>query len=129
MAAATVATSRLRPTPPPRDVAALRLVEDGWPALAGPIGRWLAAKAFASWLALQGDGLRTTILGLRLALELLRAEAARACGEAGRVLDRPLLVEAVRRSDLLLVHLADPAALARRLSRCEEPVLRSTSRR
>jgi hypothetical protein len=90
-----------------------------WPALARPIRRWLAAKAFASWPVLQGDGLRTAVLGLRVALAVLRAEAARGVVGAGRVLDGELLKEAVRRADLLLVHLADPEALARRLSRCE----------
>jgi hypothetical protein len=94
-------------------------VAPAWAALGRPIRRWLAAKAFASWLALQGEGLRTTALGLRVALDVLRAEAARGCAEAGRMLDRGLLKEAVRRADLLLVHLADPDALARRLSRCE----------
>jgi hypothetical protein len=47
---------------------------------------------------------------------VLRAEAARGCAEAGRTLDGDLLKEAVRRADLLLVHLADPEALARRLA-------------
>jgi hypothetical protein len=68
---------------------------------------------------LQGDGLRTTVLGLRVALGVLRAEAGRGCAEAGRVLDAGLLKQAVRRADLLLVHLVDPDALARRLSGCE----------
>jgi hypothetical protein len=54
-----------------------------------------------------------------LALGVLRAEAARGCAEAGRALDAELLKEAVRRADLLLVHLADPEALARRLGRRE----------
>ena len=36
-----------------------------------------------------------------------------------RVLDADLLMEAVRRADLLLLHLADPEALARRISRGE----------
>ena len=39
--------------------------------------------------------------------------------DSARALDADLLKEAVRRADLLLVHLADPEALARRLSRCE----------
>jgi hypothetical protein len=95
------------------------LVEGGWAGLGRPVGRWLAARAFASLLALQGEGLRTSVLGLHVALCVLRAEAARACAEAGRVLDPDLLKEAFRRADLLLVHLADPEALARRLSRRE----------
>jgi len=109
----------LLPSPPYGLDDAERLVTMGWPSLATPILHWLAAKAFASWLALQGEGLRTTVLGLRLALDVLRAEAGRGCAGAGRTLDAGLLKEAVRRADLLLVHLADPAALAKRLSRCE----------
>jgi hypothetical protein len=101
------------------DEADERWVAPTWPSLALPIRRWLAAKAFASWLVLQGDGLRTAVLGLRVALGVLRAEAARGAAEAGRPLDAALLKEAIRRADLLLVHLADPEALARRLSRCE----------
>jgi len=96
-----------------------RWVAAGWPARARPIRRWLAAKAFASWVTLQGDGLRTTILSLRVALDVLRVEAGRGCTAAARPLDEEVLKEAIRRADLLLVHLADPEALARRLSRCE----------
>ena len=96
-----------------------RCVASAWPALALPIRRWLAAKAFASWVALQGEGLRTTVAFLRVALGVLRAEATRGCAEAGRALDPELLKGAFRRADLLLVHLADPEALARRLSHGE----------
>jgi Fe-S-cluster containining protein len=109
----------LPPAPEGLDDADRRWVAPSWATLARPVRRWLAAKAFASWLALQGEGLRTTALGLRVALGALRAEAARGCAEAGRALDADLLKEAVRRADRLLVHLADPEALARRLSRGE----------
>jgi hypothetical protein len=78
------------------------------------VRRWLAARAFASWLALQGPGLRTTALGLVVALAVLRAELAREAGEG-----RDGLVEAIRRADLLLAHLADPQALAARIGACE----------
>lgn len=88
-------------------------------SLAGPIRRWLAARAFASWLALQGEGLRTTVLGLRLALAVLLAEVGRGGTAAERGVDEAALLEAFRRADLLLVHLADPVTLARRLSRSE----------
>jgi Fe-S-cluster containining protein len=96
-----------------------RWVAPAWPALARPIRRWLAAKAFASWIALQGEGLRTTVAFLRVALGVLRVEAARGSAEAARVLDGDLLQGAVRRADLLLLHLVDPEALARRISRGE----------
>lgn len=84
-----------------------------------PVGRWLAARAFASWLPLQGNGVRTSIQGLRLAHGVLRAELARAAAERGEALDEEQLKQAIRRADLLLVQLADPLALARELGRCE----------
>ena len=59
-------------------------VAPAWPAFSRPIRRWLAAKAFASWVALQGEGLRTTVAFLRVALGVLRAEAARGSAEAAR---------------------------------------------
>ena len=92
------------------------LVGTAWDGLVVPIRRWLAARAFASWLPLQGEGLRTTVLGLHLSLGVLRAEVARGGNGAQ---GREGLREAIRRADLLLVHLADPEALARRLSRAE----------
>jgi hypothetical protein len=96
------------------------LIGEAWGALHAPVRRWLAARAFASWLALQGQGVRTTIAGLRLALGVLRAETARGCAEGGgRALDGALLKQAIRRSDLLLHHLVDVDVLARDLSRCE----------
>ncbi len=110
---------RLPPAPLGLAEADARWVEPAWPSLSRPVRHWLAAKAFASWLALQGEGLRTAALGLRLALGVLRAEAARGCAGAGRALDADLLKEAVRRADLLLVHLADPEALAKALGGCE----------
>jgi Fe-S-cluster containining protein len=118
---ATVPDDHPRPRRPSAAVDAepRALVGAGWPQLAAPIGRWLAAKAFGSWLALQGDGLRTTAAGLRLALAVLRAEAAAACAAARAPLDAAILGEAIRRADLLLVQLADPRRLARRLGRSE----------
>jgi hypothetical protein len=99
------------PPPVPEDSA-----DEGWGDLVAPVRRWLAARAFASWLAFQGGGLRTTVLGLRLSLDVLRAEVAR---DPGGARGAEGLREAIRRTDLLLVHLADPEALGRRLSRSE----------
>ena len=48
----------------------------------------------------------------RMAAAVLRIEAARQCGWLGRALDRELLTEAIRQTDLLLVHYADPQLLA-----------------
>ncbi len=89
---------------------------DGFEA---PVRRYLAARAFGSWAAVQGSGLRTAVRALQAALAVLRGEAARLAAAAGGPLDAPLLKEAIRRTDLRLVHLASPEALAIALSRCE----------
>lgn len=74
----------------------------------GPIaGRYLAARAFGSWVAYQGSGLAAVVRSLDAALAVLCVEIARACARAWRPLDRGLFVEAVRRTDLLLVHYVD----------------------
>lgn len=93
--------------------------EIAWGALAPVVGRYLAARAFASWCSVQGPGLRTTVRALHAALAVLRAEVRAEVREDGRPLDRAVLTEAIRRSDLRTVHLASPEALARTLGRCE----------
>jgi Fe-S-cluster containining protein len=98
-----------------------RFVAPTWPTWSGPVRRYLAAKAFASWCALQGQGLRTTVSALRAAWAVLRVEAARVGQAAGRPLDAILMKEAIRAADLLLVHLASPEDLARALSVAESP--------
>lgn len=85
-----------------------------WGPFALAVRRYLAARAFASWASVQGPGLRTTVRALQAALAVLRAEVGPA------VLERSTLTEAIRRTDLRLVHLASPEALARSLGRCEE---------
>ncbi|HOC19086.1 MAG TPA: hypothetical protein PKK95_12500 [Vicinamibacterales bacterium] len=69
------------------------------------VGRYLAAKAFANWVAYLGDGLQAVLGSVERALAVLREEAAAACARASRPLDRPLLTEAFRRADLRLMHL------------------------
>lgn len=91
----------------------------GLDAFAGPVGRYLAARAFASWIGVQGPGLRTLVVSLRAALAVLRRQAAAVAAEAGGPLDRDLMIQAFRRSDLLLLHLASPEALASGLGRFE----------
>ncbi len=96
-----------------------RWVRDGWNAMASPLRRYLAARGFGSWLAYQGHGLRTIVYGLRVALDVVRVESARQSEQARRPLDRELLIEAIRATDLLLVHQASREALAERLSGVE----------
>jgi Fe-S-cluster containining protein len=83
------------------------------------VGRYLAARAFASWCAYQGSGLRSHVASLRTALGVLMVEVARAlAGECeptspGAPTGSPALLDAMRRADWLLVHLADSGPLAR----------------
>jgi hypothetical protein len=87
-----------------------------WPSHSRLVSRYLAARAFASWTAYQANALAVVVQSLRAALAVLEVETARACGEARRDLDARLLREAVRQSDLLVVHYADSQALADTLS-------------
>lgn len=105
----------------PEDVDALfdKLAAPGWDGLRAPIARYLAAKAFGSWTAYQAQGVRTLVAELVAATEVLRTECARVCAEAGRPLDRTLLIEAIRASDLLLIHLVDREAFVSWLGQAE----------
>jgi hypothetical protein len=67
------------------------------------IRRYLAARAFASWMAYQGGGLSAIVASLRFALKVLREEMTR----------RPLR-GAIRETDLQILHLTPRDELARR---------------
>jgi hypothetical protein len=95
------------------------LVAPAWARFTSPVRRYLAARAFANWCSYQGLGLRTVAASVVTALSVLRVEASRQCAAAGRTLDAALLTDAFRSADLLLVHLASPEDLARRLSEIE----------
>lgn len=97
-----------------------RWVAPRWPDFERPLRRFLAAHAFASWVAHQGRGLRTRVLALCAALALVRARASQLCARAGHELDADLLLQALRQTDLLLRHLCAPEELAQRLSAVEE---------
>jgi Fe-S-cluster containining protein len=88
------------------------LVAPKWHFFNDALTRYAAAKAYASWSLYMGDGIDAAIDSARIAAAVLRIEAARQCGWSGRELDRELLTEAIRQSDLLLVHYADPGKLA-----------------
>lgn len=93
-------------------------VEPGWGNFDGAVRRYLAAKVFGNRLAYEGRGLRSIVEWLRMCLGRLRREAANAA--AGGALNEPLFLEAVRATDLALVHRTDTAALARSLERIEQ---------
>jgi len=111
----------LGPDQAPIDLARtdVELVELGWRTFATPIKRYLAAKAFASRIPWQGRGVQTTVAALRTARAVLRVEAGRQCATSARVLDRGLLIEAIRRTDLLLVHQVSEHAMVNRLAALE----------
>lgn len=98
----------LRPVPDAAglDESYVARVRPAWASFTAPLNRYLAAKAFASWTAYQGRGIATIVRGLEVALALVRVEASRQCREAGRDLDQALLLEAIRRADFALNHLA-----------------------
>lgn len=87
------------------------LVAPKWHFFSEALTRYAAAKAYASWSLYVGDGVEAAEQSARIAAAVLRIEAARLCGWSGRELDRELLTEAIRQSDLLLVHYADPGLL------------------
>jgi Fe-S-cluster containining protein len=88
------------------------LVAPAWSRFDDVLSRYAAAKLFASWSLYLGNGLAAAAHTAQVAAAVVRIEAARQCGFYGRPLDRELLTEAIRQSDLLLVHYADPAMLA-----------------
>jgi hypothetical protein len=94
-------------------------VREEWRRWHGPLKRYLAAKAFASWTAYQGQGLLTIIRGLEAALALVRVEASRECRDAARPLDEELLTQAIRGADFVLNHLAVGEELAAVWSQAE----------
>ena len=97
-----------------------REVRPRWSLWTAPLKRYLAAKAFASWTAYQGQGLLTIVRGLEAALALVRVEAARQCRDSERALDEELLREAIRQADFALNHLAGGDELADRWSIAEQ---------
>lgn len=76
-------------------------------------GRWLSARLFGTWLAYQGSGLRAIVRYLRACLAVLLVELAR---DPGPRSGERRFIDAIRRSDHLIVHLADSQRLATLLS-------------
>jgi len=94
-------------------------VASSWSEWHWPLKRYLAARAFASWVAYQGRGVLTIVRGLEAALAVVRVEAARECHRTGRALDADLLREAFQQADCVLNHLAVGEDLAGMWSRVE----------
>lgn len=78
------------------------------------IRRYLAARAFASWLPYQGNGIAAGLGGLALALSELRDRIARVSARGCRGLSDEGLKDAIRATDLRLVHEMPRAELVER---------------
>jgi Fe-S-cluster containining protein len=100
------------PAPAELDGAWWSLVAPAWPKFDEVLQRYAAAKIFASWAAYQDEGLAAITRVARIAAAVVRIEAARQCLQTGQPLDPYLMAQAIRQSDLLLVHYADPERLA-----------------
>jgi hypothetical protein len=86
-----------------------------WPAVAPILRRYLAARSVACWPLHAGRGLATQIRYLDALLVVLRGEIARRFDDPLGPVPRSVLVAAIRETDRLVLHLADPGVLAARL--------------
>jgi len=118
----TAVPDDLKPVPDTEglDAAYTTLVRQSWPRWAGPLRRYLAAKAFANWTAYQGRGVKSIVYGLDAALALVRVDASRQCRDSQRPLDEEHVREAIRSADFALNHLAAGDELADTWSRRAE---------
>lgn len=108
----------IRPPRLPPDERAWRHAVELWRSSPRPWRRYLAARFWASWVVHDSAGLRSAVRWLLLVNDVLLVELS-----GGPTVSNHSLVEAIRRSDLLLVHLLDPATMARRLSELERDPL------
>jgi hypothetical protein len=79
------------------------------------LGRYLGTRFFACWGLFLGGGLRSHAAWVGLALDVLAVEAAQRAEAAGAEPGPADLLEAIRETDLRLLHLADPGLLTRGL--------------
>jgi len=100
-----------------------QFVAPNWSAWGPVVLRYVGARAFASWTAYQSRGVRTQIAELFMTAAVLRVECARACQARHSTLDRSILLDAIRASDLLLVHLADRDGVMAWLGEVEDHAL------
>jgi hypothetical protein len=84
-----------------------------------PVRRYLAARAWASWVGHEARSVRSFVRWIHLAWGVLLTEICRATREIESPLDGQGLKEAFRRTDLLLVHLASPRLIIQALGRLD----------
>ena len=81
----------------------------------GIVRAYLAARLFGNWVAYHVQGLHAIVEYLQVALAVVKMEAVRQHARPTPSSPWQNVTEALRNADLLLVHLADVKALARRL--------------
>lgn len=82
-------------------------------------GRYLAASAFANWVAYRGQGLRSIVGWLQAGYDVLRVQLTRALPSASGTLDDRAYLEAIRMTDYIMVHTVDSLAFGRDALRFE----------
>jgi hypothetical protein len=90
-------------------------VRPAWPSYTRVVCRYLAARAWASWVAHESGGVRGYVRWLCCVLGVLRVQCAKTVPPAGGAFDDRSMLLALREADRLLVHLAEPEALSVRL--------------
>jgi hypothetical protein len=85
------------------------------------VGRYLASRSWASWVAHEAGGVRGHVRWIVMAYGVLLAEAWRAAGDGAPT--RSSLLEALRQADLRLVHQASPEVLAASLRAIDDQPL------
>ena len=96
-------------------------------ALSAVIKRYLAARAFASWMAYQGNGIAAVVGSLALTLSVLREHIARLTANDERALTAADLKEAIRATDRLLVHELPRGEVVHRAQASWRQMLNSTT--
>ena len=78
-----------------------------------PVANYLAARAFANWVAYQGHGLRTVVAWLRACHDVLRSVALSRAASTLRPLAPVDLLESIRVTDMVMLHTIDSHAFSR----------------
>ena len=89
------------------------------PSCESALRRYLAGKAFASWCAYQGRGIRTTVAEIVVSHTVLLSELSTVISEAGHDADAAMFTRAVRAADWRLVHGLDRGEFTAWLGRVE----------
>ncbi len=115
LAVAAVPDGLQIPFAPPPDLIDQRTIARIAQAFDGVIRRYLAAKVFGCWWPYLGLDLAGVVRAIQVHAAVLRTRIGTQVAHGER--DRPALLEAIRETDLLMVHLVDGRSLAEGLAR------------